>query len=356
MITDDPDYERLCNLAHDWRERIEDGNVSDADLAAFEKWLDEDIRHIQVWERSRTLIAAYSHLKPDDLDLDLRDLHRPSYRQPILQSVFARLQTRTAMSAAIACLILIIAVPAMVAVFEPRSVNEIAAETNVAQFSTGLAEIKTITLEDETEVTLGANTALSVSFSKDARSVVLKSGAAMFAVASYSDRPFSVMSGDLTATVLGTEFEVRSNGGVHRVAVAEGRVEVSYPYGIGGVRSPFDARRELGAGQQVAATQAEGLRPTSPVSIANVGAWRDRKLIYDGATIKELVADANRYFERQIVLDASAGDLGQATITASFDVTDRDGMLETLAYVFGVEIDDSPEDRTVLKSAGNPAE
>ena len=354
MITKDPDYERLCHLAHDWRERIEGENVSDADLAAFGHWPDQDIRHIQVWERSKTLIAAYRHLEPADIDVDLRGVQASPHSPSLLHVVRGLFRSRAIKGAAMACLILIVAVPAMITVFASRSAHEITTEANLAQFSTGIGQIKTITLEDETKVTLGANTALSVSFSKEAQTLILNSGAAMFAVASDRRRPFSVRSGALTATVLGTEFEVRSNGGVHRVAVAHGKVEVSYPYRIAGITAPFDIRRTLGAGQQVAATQAEGLRPTSPVSIANVGAWQERRLIYDGATIKELVADANRYFDRQIMLDASVEDLRQETITASFDMNDRDGMLKTLAYVFGVEVDETSAGRTVLKRRQQP--
>ncbi|RMB07614.1 FecR family protein [Eilatimonas milleporae] len=351
-MTANSEFERLCHLAHDWRERIEDDKASDADRAAFERWLDEDIRHVEAWEKSKTLIAAYDHLQPDDIDVDLlRPLPEEGRSAGIRFADGFRHQSKPEVwAAAAAVLACIVIVPVYQSIFNSEDPAQSSAAVVDVRYTTGIAEADALVLSDGTEITIGAATDVRISFSGSARSVELAAGAAIFDVASDPARPFSVTAGDLTATALGTEFEVRGNGGVYRVAVSEGRVDVAYPLLLNGAPSGLTMRRKLAAGEQIAATRAKGLRAVTPVQVSRIGAWRNHKLVYDGATIEELVADANRYFDGEIVLDETINTLGQKTITASFDVRDRDAMLETLAYAFPIRIDASDRDRIILKS------
>lgn len=86
-----------------------------------------------------------------------------------------------------------------------------------------------IILSDGTEVWLNASSSLTfyVPFDAHKREVLLK-GEAYFKVRHDDKRPFTVHSGPMNITVLGTEFNVRSyNGEPSRVTLVKGRVNLS---------------------------------------------------------------------------------------------------------------------------------
>ncbi|MEM9387962.1 MAG: FecR domain-containing protein [Pseudomonadota bacterium] len=339
MSIDDPtEREALCQAAHDWREKLDAEEPSAEHLAAFERWLEADVRNAAAWERSQTLIAAYDHLQRQDIDADLLPCELAG---PVAREAGNHRRPGYLAIAAVA-LTLLASIPAALFLLQGGAPTPVLIERT---YATATAEIDTVTMVDGTRITLGAATELRVVYGETSRTAELVSGAAIFAVASDPERSFAVSAGDLKATAVGTEFEVRSNGGVQRVAVAEGTVEVSYASASDHARP---SRRLLAAGTQVAATRTQGLRPVESIDPAKVAAWRESRLVYDGATIEELVADANRYSDRPIVLDATAATLAGQTITASFDATDREGLLDTLAYVFPIEVDDSEPRRIVL--------
>ena len=80
------------------------------------------------------------------------------------------------------------------------------------EFSTRTAEVREVTLHDESVVTLGALSAIESGFSAKLRGKVeLLSGEAFFAVEKDENRPFVVHVGDAEVRVLGTKFDVRRN-------------------------------------------------------------------------------------------------------------------------------------------------
>ena len=132
-----------------------------------------------------------------------------------------------------------------------------------------------------------------------------------------------------------------------RVAVAEGRVEVAHPFLILGLPLPFKTRRLLAAGQKIAAAPGRGLGPVSAVAPADVGAWRGQRLIYDKATLTELVADANRH---RIMLANDARALAQKTLTGAFDARQIDRMLRLLTLSYPVRIDRHDPDTLLIRA------
>ena len=137
---------------------------------------------------------------------------------------------------------------------------------------------------------------------------------------------------------------MRRSGAVTRVAVAEGRVEVAYPMLIGGKPTTLIARRRLEAGTQIAASDSEGLRPASAIDSARVGEWRRGRLVYEAASLVELVADANRYTQTRVEFAAGSEFVSAYKISGAFNSRDIDGMLTTLEAVHPIEIDRSEPD------------
>ena len=220
----------------------------------------------------------------------------------------------------------------------------------VFQYASQAGATRSLTLADGSAVTLGARTEITVTLSDRAREVRLSAGAALFSVAKDTGRPFSVHAGDLTVTAIGTQFDVRNNGGVARVGVTEGVVEVSYPRLQNGEALVFRDRRRLQAGEQVAATRADGLRSIESVAIDYVGAWRTNRLRYSGATLAELVADARRHSGRTIVVEDKTRTLATQKVTAFFDGGDIDGMLSALPDILPVVVDRTDPAVTVIRA------
>ena len=334
-------FRRIVSAANEWRSKLASGAVAGEDREAFERWLAQDSRHEEVYNQAVAYWRAYGHLRADDIDADLT---RPSRAERMTAFFDAarglwRMPRIAAFASAAAMVLAVISAVYFIAFREaPQTARAPAA---MAAYETGAGEMRDLTLADGTRVTLGVGSAIETVMSDAKRIVRLRGGAAMFETAHDADRPFIVETGALTARALGTAFEVRNNGGVARVAVAEGRVAVAYPLMVGGRAAGMAARAVLEAGQQIAATENGGLRSVAAIEPARVGAWRNALLTYDGATLRELIADADRHDDRDIILDPVPDDLASRQITVSFPSSDVDAMLDLLVQSYGVVIDRS---------------
>lgn len=77
-----------------------------------------------------------------------------------------------------------------------------------ADYVTAPGEVKTVTLADQSHVTLDADSAIAVDFSQGERHVQLRRGAGFFSV-THTGAAFVVEAGSGETRVLGTQFEVR---------------------------------------------------------------------------------------------------------------------------------------------------
>lgn len=98
---------------------------------------------------------------------------------------------------------------------------------NKGTISTGIAERKTVVLNDGTKVILNANSSLTVADYDQLRDVNLH-GEAFFDVKKDPSRPFTVHGGGLHIRVLGTSFNVKAYPDIHNtsVSVRTGKVQV----------------------------------------------------------------------------------------------------------------------------------
>ena len=194
-----------------------------------------------------------------------------------------------------------------------------------ADYVSAPGQIKTVTLADQSKVTLDADSAIAVDFSRGERHVQLRRGAGFFSVTHTGD-PFVVEAEKGQARVLGTQFEVRLQPHGARVTVLSGRV---------GVTADNQAEQQiLTAGQQVAYGEgsAEKLHPVD--SEAQL-AWRQGWLNYYKATLAEVVQDLRRYYPGQIVL--LNDELAARRVSGSFPSKDPQAVLSSLQGVLGFE-------------------
>ena len=337
----------VTEQAHEWRLRLARSGLTDAEWRTFEIWLAADIRHEDAYDRAVTLDQALGTLAAEHYDARLLQLSRSeglSWFFASARNAFGKAGFHVALGAATAVMVgVLVAVPIL-------RTNSAPGQTAPAtqRYASDVGEIATLTLDDGSVASLGAASEIEITMLPDRRKLRLIDGAVLVEVAKDEARPFSVRAGNLTATALGTVFDVRKNAGVVRVAVSEGAVRVSYPLMIDGAPASLTTHRDIEAGQQVAATR-EGLQQARSIQKDLVGAWRALRLDYLDASLRELVADANRYSPLAIEIEDPDSRLSDATVTATFDGGNIERMLATLPDIMPVDVDRSASERIVIR-------
>lgn len=197
-----------------------------------------------------------------------------------------------------------------------------------ADFTTGTAEVRQVTLQDGSVVTLAADSAIAVAFAANERRVRLLAGEAYFSVVPDTARPFHVSADSLTASVLGTSFDVDLRRDTVVVSVAEGRVQV---------RSAAASIEEiLEAGQSVRVATDKPVVQRASQSPQSMAAWRNGQLILEDAPFGAALDQLGRYFAGSIVV--IDGGLRERPVTGIFSLRDPEGAVQTIARALGVKV------------------
>nr|WP_277602558.1 FecR domain-containing protein [Parahaliea mediterranea] len=215
------------------------------------------------------------------------------------------------------------------------------------QYSSGTGEVRVVRLEDGSAVILGADSALRVELTATQRRVRLLRGEAFFDVARDEQRPFLVRVDDVAVRVLGTRFEVHKGVAATRVMVEHGLVTVQAPApGRNGESShDGDTALLLAAGEAAVRAPGDSWARLGPGRSPTTG-WRDGRLAYDGAPLREVIADANRYYDQVIVL--ADPELGDLRVTASFRAREIDQLIGVLEGAVGVRAERVADGRLML--------
>ena len=289
---------------------------SSGDQATFSHWLQADPAHAEayaqaqvVWELTET--PARTLADEDALALQ-------GYLNVMNRSRRTSVRRWSGALAMAACLLLLIGVGAG---WQPsRWVDDLGAD-----YVSAPGEIRTVTLADQTQVTLDADSAIAVDFSRGERHVQVRRGAGFFSV-THTGEPFVVDAEKGQARVLGTQFEVRLQPHGAQVTVLSGRV---------GVTADKHAEQQiLIAGQQVAYGEGSAEKLQTVDSEAQL-AWRQGWLNYYKATLAEVVRDLGRYYPGRIVL--LNDELAGRRVSGSFPSKDPQAVLSSLQEVLGFE-------------------
>ncbi|MEM8985121.1 MAG: FecR domain-containing protein [Pseudomonadota bacterium] len=335
-----PDTEEMLEVAHKWALRLETPGATINDHRDFERWLQINPQHRDIYDQVLTFRAGLAALTKDDLDADIVEHSNTEKLTSFLDGIQER-ALNFHFQVAAGFLMVVLASAFFLDTFLSRPKPLVETAPVLAEYSSAIGETKTFTLSDGTAVTLGAASSINVLLSSEQRVIELISGAVFFDVASDKARPFSVSAGPLTATALGTEFEVRHGASGYKVAVAEGAVEVSYPFTMDGAPTSLRHRKMVTAGEQLAATNDNGLQSVREVEIGQIGAWREDRLVYTGDTLAEAIFDANRYSSVPIKISEGQEAIGAYRLRGVFFGSDIDRLLSSITLLHPVEIDRS---------------
>lgn len=283
----------------------------DRDLARrFEAWRTASPLHAELWERTRHAYelagkaAPSTSAVPSTVVPFVRPDARPSAPPP------ARSRWRTlgvgAVAAIAACLLLLAAPPVLLR-FQADHLTE-------------TAELRSLTLEDGSQVRLGPESALGVDFSSGERRVRLLKGEAFFDVVPNASRPFRVAAGDVVTTVLGTAFEVRLGAAGVDVAVRHGHVRVD-----SGLPPVSD---DLLAGDWVNVRRGSGVSKGRR-NVEEIGDWMAGEMVARDRPMTEIVDALRRYYDGMIVVQDGA--FARTRVTGIYDLRNPESTLASLA-------------------------
>jgi ferric-dicitrate binding protein FerR (iron transport regulator) len=172
------------------------------------------------------------------------------------------------------------------------------------------------------------------SLSGNTREVSLQ-GEALFEVAKDARHPFVIHCGELTTTVLGTSFNIRSDVEKIEVTVLTGKVSLASVHDTQGVivlpneKVIYDGRQRPVAKAVIAVTERSALTGGTEYTMD-----------FNDTRMSEVIGRIERKFDRRIaVADAR---LGQCRITADFSDQSLERTISMIAQALGVryEIND----------------
>ncbi|MBL8265662.1 MAG: hypothetical protein JNL55_04750 [Steroidobacter sp.] len=144
---------------------------------------------------------------------------------------------------------------------------------------------------------------------------------------------------------VGTEFNVQRRAAETMVSVIEGRVAVG--------SEASSSRQILAAGQSAELTEAATIASITPMDARKVTAWQQRRLIFRGDTLADVVAEFNRYNKAPQFLIADPAIAGRQ-FTGVFDANAPESFARILSGTGDLAL--SRRDAQIVISQREPSE
>jgi transmembrane sensor len=333
--------------ASEWVIRLGDRDLQDADIDAWNAWMEASPLHAQAFEDVHLLWDAAAGVDPAQVvaarqaraaggaataaagegtpGVTLASFQPRATTVPAPRaSTRARPRRWIALAASVAMLAVLVGA---------LKFSRPAAPTEI-RLAAEIGTPRQADLPDGSRIDLDAGSEVVVQFSSQRRQVELVRGQAYFAVAKDPARPFEVRADGALAQALGTHFSVAKRNEGIRVIVSEGRVQVS------DLRAHGDgiANHVVQLAANQSATLREGGPLDGPVDLdaASTLAWLQGKVTYRSETLGNVVADLNRYSTRPIILQDAT--LAQMRVTGRWSTTDLDVWLDSVAQALSLSV------------------
>ena len=212
-----------------------------------------------------------------------------------------------------------------------RSVPKIPA--NYTLISTPKGIKKQLSLPDGSTVYLNSGSTLHISpgFGVTNR-VVLLSGEAFFIVKHNQTKPFTIQSGRLMITDIGTAFNVKaySDEGQVKVAVESGEVSIKE---ANANHAATVLTKSIIRNQQLVYDKNSRLVILNDTQASEIAAWRKNQLRFDNASFSEIAATLERWYGVTVNLHAPADS---RRYTVSFNNEPVSNVLKVLGKLSGM--------------------
>lgn len=327
----------IDETAADWIARLDRGPLSAEESQALEAWLHGDPRRRGAMLRADAYAMLSESARALGPQFDPRTFAEPAPAPPAprhglsRRSMLAMVGTGGALAASV--LALGIALPA-------------------AAITTGLGEVRLVTLDDGSTVMLNTQTSLKVHYSPSERVVELLYGEAFFTILADARRPFFV---ELPGK------RVRATRGTFRVRKLEGKpVDILADQGKLALASIAGApvQLELPAGSRLA-FQPDALidrlpAPTliAPDLVSRELAWRDGKIAFEGEPLDRAAAEFARYSRTRIEISDPA--LAREPVAGLFSASDPKGFSHAVAGLFDARVEQRGDTLVLSRRTDRP--
>ena len=299
-----------------WVVRLSSSDCTPEDRFAFEAWKEEDPAHEAMYFRLQKGNAVVDrHMTESRIQAMLetaREAGAPtpsrwdSVRQRMNEFPGGYAAVAASFTAIASALVLAILLIAGQPISNTTSQTQ-TASTNIETFETSIGERSTITLADNSIVSINTNSRLEVAFTPTTRLVQLFRGQAYFEVEEDADRPFIVEAGDKRVVALGTAFDVRfDTEDVVQVTLVEGRVKVDDRLTNATLPTRAEMQQptksiELNPGERLVAKLDLKPEVTKTDTIEETS-WRKGQLVFRKRPLASVVDEMNRYSTQRLVV------------------------------------------------------
>ena len=306
MNEDSQAADTIVTEACAWVARLDSGELSVAEMAAFREWMRRSPRHAAEMRRLAHLSADLERLGDSPLQETPRKTGVDIDTMPVEPAAARRRQAPMVLGVSGVAALLLIAVS--VALWRTTAID-----TN-GPLTTPVGGYLEQELSDGSLVRLNTDSRVTVAYDGGRRTVHLERGEVYFQVVHDDDRPFLVRANARDVLAAGTAFVVRLQDERLRVMVTEGRVAVS--------QRAVAAERDAGGGTPVApapppapilllAGQNYEDAPTGTPPVTRVAetevqrqlAWQRGLVEFTDTPLDEVVEDISRYTDLTIRFD-----------------------------------------------------
>lgn len=314
--------------ALDWILALQEAPDDAALRTRFQQWRCASALNAAAWEETAQVYAGIGETEPkyEDRWSHLQagnNAPRPwiaharrYYRRSAVRQPRRRLKIGLGLSAVAAAVLGIVAAPELAIRWQASAIA-------------GTGEVRELALEDGSHAYLSPGTAVRIAFSTQERQITLLRGAAWFDVKHRADRPFQVLAGNVTATDIGTAFEVAMPSDQVRVAVEHGIVQVA------GDAQGRPISERLTAGQSISVGPGSAtVRQQAPAAL--IGAWRDGQIAVQNQPMSEVV-EALRPWHNGLILIRS-DRLARKRVTGIYDLRHPADAMRALAKAYGGKV------------------
>ncbi|MCA1196495.1 FecR domain-containing protein [Sphingomonas sp. R647] len=303
------------------------GPDASARRAAFEAWLDADAAHRREYARVEQAWEAAAALGASDLGR-ARTLrrHRPRWMP----------QAPAVGLAATACALLL-----ALFLLWPQGALQQTGTAQLLTLRSAVGEVRTHRLPDGSRITLDTDSAVAVRFDATTRRVELLKGRARFEVRPDPARNFVAQAAGVAIGARDAQFDAQIRADGLCLTSLRGGLDVRPVAG-----GPGGAAFQL-ASQQRVLVGPSGQPRAAPVPAGKGSAqWVAGMLVFERAPLAQVLAQTNRYSQRQILLDQPA--LGALGVTGSFRPLPVEGLARALAAAFDLEVRQGEDGNLIL--------
>jgi transmembrane sensor len=293
--------------ANQWLILLHSGEATQQDVRAFKQWLQASRCHADTFRKAESLWRMTRYSQSLQATEAASSNHKSAYRYGSMATAAVLL---------IACVLFF--------QWQPVTLKQ-----DEQLLTTAVGQIHTFVLADNSSVTLGADSKVSVWFDDAQRNTRLIQGDALFDVQSDPQRPFVTYIDDAHVTVLGTRYEVQKRPYQTSVTVGHGKVNVAKQ------RQAVN----LTPGQKVNLNN-DKISEVMSVEPDFFAQWKQHRFTFSNHTLEDVVSVINRH--RTTPVRIVTPTLRTLRVTAAFSAEQSVQVLESMARQYEFEINTTP--------------